>query len=127
MFAEPPEIESDVNTGKFCRSFEPVSASHGSFDVTPDAIVSPFRSMPRARLENMEFWTIVLPMLGPGSDAFENTETPLTLFDIVLPALGPPICPLDVPPIRLPDENVVILTPLPPLFRADTPPAATPI
>ena len=40
-----------VNTGKFCRLFGPLSASPGSFGVTPDVPMS----MPSCPLEKMEF------------------------------------------------------------------------
>ena len=56
--ALPPELDTEVNTGKFCRLFGPVCGPHGLLRVTP----SPPRSIPRAEFEKMEFDRIALPL-----------------------------------------------------------------
>jgi hypothetical protein len=79
----PPELLAEVSTGKFWRLLAPVSASPGSFGVTPPGS----RSIP-SRFEWTEFPRIGFWLL------FDSTNTPSwPLWAIVLAA------PLAVPPI----------------------------
>src|ERR1700674_5567410 len=95
MVVLPLALTADVSTGKFCRLFGPVSASHGSLGVTPAGARSipsaPFekielaltllavpdcRKTPAPALEKIELPRMTLPTPTEDLDGFGFTRTP---------------------------------------------------
>ncbi len=87
----PLPVCTDVNKGKFCSRFGPVSESVLSLTVTK----FPPRSIPRKPFEKIELPRIALPVPA-------KTLTPIPTLKAIL--LAAPLC---VPPIVLFDESTI--------------------